>query len=87
MLRDEVKQILLARDAQEANIAFPEKWIDLIYQLDKDIAELDQDYKVIQVKAKWGEFCFYYSPSRDDETLRAKINELIYDATNKAREL
>lgn len=52
-------------------------WFDIIYQLSKNITDLDPDVQAVQVKEKWGELRFY---------INGGTNE-VYDLIDEATEL
>lgn len=43
--------------------SWPTDWEDIVIKLDKDLAEIDPEYKILQVKQKFGSLRFYYLPS------------------------
>lgn len=59
----------------------PPEWEELIIQLDKDIAKIDPNYKVVQVKQKFGGLRYYirFTPGLTQEACK-KINTLIFAA-------
>jgi hypothetical protein len=54
-----------------------EGWFDLIVELDRELNEIDPDYKIFQIKEKFGGLRFYISGSNPllTKTLQAKIDE------------
>lgn len=73
-------------------LSIPEEWHDLIFQLDKDIAELVPDYELHQCKDKFGGLRYYigfpYDPW-DDEfvSISEQVDALIHAAEEKSYEL
>lgn len=61
-----------------AEINCEEGWFPLIERLHKDILKIDPDYKIYQIKEKFGGLRFYYSTSNPD--FSNEINNLIKNA-------
>ena len=58
-----------------------EGWRPIIVQLDRDIAAIESDYEVHQIKEKFGELRFYYAGGTGND---ARIDELIAQAERPA---
>ncbi|MFT4233911.1 MAG: hypothetical protein QM607_02735 [Microbacterium sp.] len=65
-------------------ISCPAGWYPLIVVLDRQLAQLDPDYEVHQVKKKYGTLRFYAEPSNDSVD-REEFDRLI-DETEKRSE-
>lgn len=64
-----------------AQICPPKGWVDLVVQLDRDIAEIAPDYTIAQVKEKFAGLCFYINnygiaDPFDDSRIR-RVEDLI----------
>lgn len=46
-------------------VSHPDGWNDIVQKLHEDIVEIDQDYKVVQTKEKFGGLRFYIHISED----------------------
>lgn len=68
---------VLARFSQEAskNIWCDQGWWRLIANCDKEIAAIDPEYTIFQIKEKFGGLRYYYSPSSPIHT--SKIDNVI----------
>lgn len=44
----------------------PDGWADLVFKLHNDLLMTDPDYKVVQVKEKFGELRYYVEPGLSD---------------------
>lgn len=72
--RDELKDRLLQRGAHPANISFPDGWVQILAELNADLADLDPGYGLIQVKVKFGGLRFYFTTEKRSETERMMRN-------------
>ena len=54
-------------------------WLPIVVELDKQLAELDPEYKIDQIKEKFGGLRFYVSSEPPNSSMRA-----IYDLINEA---
>jgi len=61
-----------------ATISCDEGWFPLIQRLHNDILKIDPDYKIYQIKEKFGGLRFYYAPSNPE--FCEQINGLIRNA-------
>ena len=62
-----------------------EGWMELVTQLDKDVAQLDPDYVIDQVKEKFGGLRYYITISEGvDQETREKIWNTIHEAEEKS---
>jgi hypothetical protein len=61
-----------------ATISCDEGWFPLIERLHRDIVKVDPDYKIYQIKEKFGGLRFYYAPSNPD--FSEQIDNLIRNA-------
>jgi len=52
-------------------------WYQLIIDCDLELAAIDPDYEVFQIKEKFGTLRFYFSPSKGMEHFRRKMNEIV----------
>lgn len=59
-------------------------WIPLINKLAEDLADLDPNYRIDQIKEKFGGLRFYFTPSTDDEETVQLMNEMVSQAEAKA---
>ena len=61
-------------------------WRDIILKLDEDIAKLDPNYRVDQIKEKFGGLRYYISLSRGttNEELSVVIYELVREAEDRS---
>lgn len=59
-------------------IALPRGWKELVASLHLDLVRIDPDYRVVQVKQKFGGLRFYIEPS--DESLQASLGDRIRQA-------
>jgi hypothetical protein len=50
-------------------------WLDLILSCDSELASIDPNYKIYQVKEKFGSLRFYYSTEKPEESER--MNEIV----------
>ena len=52
-------------------------WCDLIYELHNKIVEIDPNYKILQIKEKFGRLRFYFSSQLSDQwdTLHNLVDE------------
>lgn len=63
------------------SLAIGEGWYPLILRLDKQMAEIDPDYSLLQVKEKFGGLRYYYLFSYDPSSLDAeRVRDLVYAA-------
>ena len=68
-------------------ISVGDGWADLVIQLDKDIAAIDPDYEIHQVKEKFGLLRVYESHHHDlcnSEDWNCEIHRLIAEAEEKS---
>lgn len=74
--RTTLTERLAARSPYRLWIECGDGWLDLIDRLDRDLAEIDPDYRVAQVKEKFGGLRFYFDSDLEDRTaLTARIAE------------
>ena len=59
MTIQDIKNRIIKQDQVQYMFSCPPEWEELIIRLDKDIAEIDPDYEVLQVKAKFGGLRYY----------------------------
>ena len=67
-------------------IAIPTGWVDLIDTLDKNLTKLDPDYRIDQVKSKFGGLRFYYQTSLTGEQ-RDQFSDLVLLAEEASNSL
>lgn len=58
-------------------------WLPIVEELDREIAEIDPDYRINQIKEKFGGLRFYIELVTDDEEERNHIYELVNEAEAK----
>lgn len=66
------------------NIDTPDSWLPVIEKLHKDLLAIDPDYRVAQVKEKFGRLRYYAYPSAADKSLDG--NEAFYARIRHAEE-
>lgn len=47
----------------QVQVYVPAEWMPQIELLNKDLAEIDPEYEIVQIKSKWGQLCFYFKPT------------------------
>lgn len=84
MIPDQLKNRLVYQD----NSYVPQGWEHLVTTLNDDIATIDPDYKIVQVKEKFGELRYYVrlSLNLDDDTHNHAF-DLIDQATQRSRSI
>lgn len=67
-------------------IGVSEGWWPLIASLNESLAAIDPDYKVMQVKEKFGTLRYYIETDtlRDDPEKYEQMDQLIYEAENES---
>jgi hypothetical protein len=70
---------VLARfvDPWPAELAYPQRWDNIILELDKEIAKLAPGYRLNQIKEKFGELRFYYEYGSIPSGVEDKVAFLI----------
>ena len=58
-----------------ATVSCDEGWFPLIERLHNDILKIDPDYKIYQIKEKFGGLRYYYSPSNPSQ--RDKMDAIV----------
>ncbi len=61
-----------------------EGWYSLIFELDAELAKLDPNYEIAQIKEKFGALRFYCSSEAADEATFNAMNSLIAIAENRS---
>ena len=62
-----------------------EGWMELVVQLDQQVAQLDPDYVIDQVKEKFGGLRYYVTLSEGlDKDIRESIYDIIHEAESKS---
>ena len=61
-------------------------WADLILELHDKMLDLDLNYKISQVKEKFGLLRFYFTTDKDN-TIRKKMNDLAYEYKQKSSKI
>lgn len=51
--------VLSRVDLSRANVSVPDSWVEFINNLDEELSELYPDYKINQIKEKFGKMRFY----------------------------
>lgn len=59
-------------------------WFGLIEELAEKIAEIDPDYKIVQIKEKYGTLRFYTESSSDSVDIWDKIEEIAQEYEDKS---
>lgn len=79
--KDELFSHILERFSEENTWVhidcFP-GWAGLILDTDAQLAKIDPDYKVLQIKQKFGRLRYYFKPSKD--SLLPKMNRVTVKA-------
>lgn len=57
-------------------------WLPLVVRLNEQMAKVDPDYRVMQVKEKFGALRYYYFGS--DDLLHERLSRLVDDAEKKS---
>ncbi len=60
MTIQDIKNRIIKQDQVQYMFSCPPEWEELIVQLDKDLAVIDPDYQVQQVKEKFGGLRYYF---------------------------
>ena len=55
----------------------PDGWKNIILDLDRQLAYLDPDYEIHQVKEKFGTLRFYYGTTVEDRTVQEIMDALV----------
>lgn len=58
-------------------------WLPIVEELDREIAEIDPDYRINQIKEKFGGLRYYIELVTDDDEERNHIHELVNEAEAK----
>jgi hypothetical protein len=61
-------------------------WNDIVLQLDRDIARLDPDYRIVQVKEKFAQLRYYVDASDAYDHANGWLTDPIYGLIRKAEE-
>jgi hypothetical protein len=79
-VRDERLAPLMARlgGKPRGMISIGPGWFDLVLELDATLAEIDPDYRVLQIKEKFGGLCYYVQTSPGYEMTGDYMNDPFY---------
>ena len=55
----------------------PDGWKNIILDMDRQLAYLDPDYEIYQVKEKFGTLRFYYGTAVEDRTVQEIMDALV----------
>lgn len=72
-IKDEIKSRII--EPFTKSIDCGDGWLPLIAELHEALVEVDPQYRVYQVKEKFGKLCFYYAISNPD--LFAKVKDIV----------
>lgn len=61
-------------------------WFELIVDLDAALSALDPDYRVEQVKEKFGTLRYYCTPTSDDADVWCRFDDLVRVAEDRSAE-
>lgn len=75
---------LYARLQKGGYISIGPGWNEIVLQLDRDIAKLDPDYKIAQVKEKFAQLRYYIDPSDTYDHTNGWLTDPIYALIDKA---
>lgn len=83
---EELRQRLYPKfaDGFFPDIACGAGWYGLIEELDRKITELDENYKICQIKQKYGSLRYYVEHSTDSIELIDQIEELTHAYEDKS---
>lgn len=94
MTYEELEAILAPRFAEgwPAIVGIPDSWVDLVNDLHNELVKLDPDYKINQIKVKFGGLRYYIEHSRAfmqaaSEEEFEKFRSLIWAAEEKSFDL
>ena len=76
-IKEEIKSRIL--DPFAKSIDCGEGWMPLIAELHEALLEIDPNYRVYQVKEKFGRLCFYYAISNPDLFTKVKDTVKLYE--------
>lgn len=76
---------VMKRARDYTSLATPPGWDQLLVTLDKQLAEIDPDYEILQAKVKSGELRFYTRNNVPNERA-TEWNALIIDAEQASKE-
>lgn len=62
-----------------------EAWVPIIERLNRDLLNMDPDYRVIQVKEKFGELRYYFD-SRTTPTVLRLMNQRVAQAESECHD-
>ena len=55
-----------------------EGWYQIVIHCDADLSAIDPNYKIVQIKQKFGRLCYYFKTSNpDDFELFAKMSSIV----------
>lgn len=77
---------LYSRLIEGGYVSVPDGWIDLVLDLHEKISYIDPDYKIVQVKEKFGGLRYYIYNSLDGIAPRI-ISDLIFYAESRSLKL
>jgi hypothetical protein len=60
-------------------------WDNILEALDKKLAILDPDYKILQIKEKFGELRFYYESNAPEKAVREAMDRYISEAIKESK--
>ena len=85
-----IEDVIRRVDSKYQPFAFscPAEWEDIVVKLDNDLAKIDPDYKILQVKQKFGSLRFYYLPSDGvTEDQRNAMRDLVWWAEAESNDI
>lgn len=72
-LKEELKSRIIEPFAK--SIDCQDGWLPLLAELHDEVVEIDPNYRLYQVKQKFGRLCFYYAISNPE--LYARVQEVV----------
>jgi hypothetical protein len=81
---DDIKEELKSRILEpfSKSIDCEDGWIPLITELHNKLIQIDPNYRVYQIKEKFGMLCFYYAISNPD--LHNEVRDLVQEYERKS---
>lgn len=81
MTIQDIKNRIIRQDQVRYMFSCPPEWEELIVQLDKDLAAIDPDYQVQQVKEKFGGLRYYFGTYHSvGSWQRERMQNLVFKA-------
>lgn len=72
-----IARVAAPEPAARFQVSVPDQWLPHLHELDRAIAALDPDYRVAQVKEKFGRLRFYLERAGRTEEQAAQIRALV----------